>query len=1080
MNEDHSPAQGIHLTNVLRFHTECIRCMAYSANGQVLLTASGDGRIGIWSPLSGHLVGDLTWKMPDMHPMTTVTTIALTSNGDFAICGTSWGDLQVWDVSRRELLFRARPIDLQEHTVFDPAVRGAAFTADGSCVYLAGDGVGSAELAVWEWRTSLGAQSVLHLREAKPPYVRVVADRDLGLVRMAMTDGGRNILSASASRNQETGKLMEFSVADTGSQRILAEFSAGNIGGFALHEKTNRIAVTSGVDVLIIQRDTGQLLTRLEGHTDTCRSLSFSASGRLLASRAADNTVRLWRTDSWKSVLMLAEPLERLRSHFAGHEGQQELTFHPSLSTLASLGDGGRSVRTWEIDEGRLLKETVSTGVQYSNAKVVLVGDSGVGKSGLGLVLTNQPFESTDSTHGRRVWTFASEEVTLPDGRSEVRETLLWDLAGQPGYRIIHQLHLTEVAVALVVFDSRSETDPFAGVRHWDKALRQAQQVFGLQRPIRKLLVAARADRGGIGVSRARIDATLKSLGFDAFYETSAREGWNIAELSRVVRDAIPWDTLPHVSSTELFQTIKTFLVEEKESGQLLATVPNLMNTFMNRVIRNDPGEQEASAPASLWRRLKASLFGVEGSQGSVVTGAELLRRAAEDAPESGERLRAAFEACIDRVEARGLIRRLNFGNLVLLQPEYIDAYASAIINAAKDEPDGMGCIPEEDAKTGRFRLSADERLPDRDQEQLLLLATVEDLLRHEIALRMHSLDGAYLVFPSQFTRELPHAPEPEEKAVVFHFDGPVLSIYSTLAVRLSHSEIFVRKEMWKNAATYQSSFGGTCGMYLREVSEGTGELALFYSEGVLAPIRSQFEDFIQYHLRARSLSGTLSFRRPAVCRSCGFLVTDQLTRIRLQRGFDWLDCPGCGQRLGLVQSQDPISARPAAEASRMERSADAQRDRNAAALIVEGKIATQDFDVFLCHNVKDKEIIRRLGHQLMELGLLPWLDEWELRPGLPWQRCLEAQISNIKAAAVFVGPDGIGPWMSQEIDAFLREFVRRNCPVIPVRLPGAPPSVSFPVFLNAMTWIDLAVKTPDPVDQLIWGITGRRGSRNG
>ncbi len=58
----------------------------------------------------------------------------------------------------------------------------------------------------------------------------------------------------------------------------------------------------------------------------------------------------------------------------------------------------------------------------------------------------------------------------------EIREILLWDLAGQPGYRLIHQLHLDEVTLALIVMDALSETDPFAGVHHWDRALRAAQR----------------------------------------------------------------------------------------------------------------------------------------------------------------------------------------------------------------------------------------------------------------------------------------------------------------------------------------------------------------------------------------------------------------------------------------------------------------------------------------------------------------------------------------------------------------------------------------------------------------------------
>ena len=39
-------------------------------------------------------------------------------------------------------------------------------------------------------------------------------------------------------------------------------------------------------------------------------------------------------------------------------------------------------------------------------------------------------------------------------------------------------------------------------------------------------------------------------------------------------------------------------------------------------------------------------------------------------------------------------------------------------------------------------------------------------------------------------------------------------------------------------------------------------------------------------------------------------------------------------------------------------------------------------FDVFLCHNSKDKAEIKQIGQQLKQQGLQPWLDEWEFRPG--------------------------------------------------------------------------------------------------
>jgi len=114
------------------------------------------------------------------------------------------------------------------------------------------------------------------------------------------------------------------------------------------------------------------------------------------------------------------------------------------------------------------------TNAHYVNANVVLVGDTSVGKTGLSLVLNNQPFGDPGSTAGRHVWTLDSRDVEVGSNVKQTREILLWDLAGQPGYRVIHQLHLHEVAIALVVFDGRSETDPLAGVRHWERALRLA------------------------------------------------------------------------------------------------------------------------------------------------------------------------------------------------------------------------------------------------------------------------------------------------------------------------------------------------------------------------------------------------------------------------------------------------------------------------------------------------------------------------------------------------------------------------------------------------------------------------------
>ena len=84
-----------------------------------------------------------------------------------------------------------------------------------------------------------------------------------------------------------------------------------------------------------------------------------------------------------------------------------------------------------------------------------------------------------------------------------------------------------------------------------------------------------------------------------------------------------------------------------------------------------------------------------------------------------------------------------------------------------------------------------EQKVTDPGQEQLLLHATVEELVLHDLALRENADDGRYLGFPSQFNRDYEGAPEPKGKAVAITFDGSVQSLYSTLAVRLGRSGLF-------------------------------------------------------------------------------------------------------------------------------------------------------------------------------------------------------------------------------------------------------------------------------------------------
>jgi len=138
-------------------------------------------------------------------------------------------------------------------------------------------------------------------------------------------------------------------------------------------------------------------------------------------------------------------------------------------------------------------------------------------------------------------------------------------------------------------------------------------------------------------------------------------------------------------------------------------------------------------------------------------------------------------------------------------------------------------------------------------------------------------------------------------------------------------------------------------------------------------------------------------------------------------------------------------------------------------------RVAEEQFDVFLCHNSQDKDAVRSMNAKLREAGIRTWFDEEQLPPGRLWQELLEDQIAQIKTAAVFVGQSGLGPWQDIELRAFLGEFVKRRCPVIPIILEDCASVPRLPLFLRQFTWVDFRKPMPDPFGQLLWGIRGHK-----
>src|SRR5262249_2498313 len=153
----------------------------------------------------------------------------------------------------------------------------------------------------------------------------------------------------------------------------------------------------------------------------------------------------------------------------------------------------------------------------------------------------------------------------LPSDATLEREALLWDLAGQEDYRLIHQLFLDETALALLLVNPQKD-DPFAETGDWLKALRTAVAQPESAREAARLLIVSQIDVGGMKLGNAKIERFREQHGFADWLPTSAKTGEDCSDteiggqpskLKRLIAASIPWDKLPWTSTPRLLAELK-------------------------------------------------------------------------------------------------------------------------------------------------------------------------------------------------------------------------------------------------------------------------------------------------------------------------------------------------------------------------------------------------------------------------------------------------------------------------------------------------------------------------------------------
>jgi small GTP-binding protein len=152
--------------------------------------------------------------------------------------------------------------------------------------------------------------------------------------------------------------------------------------------------------------------------------------------------------------------------------------------------------------------------------KIIMVGDSGVGKTSLMFTYVEGTFRTHFSTIG------AGERTKVVDVDGVPVMLDIWDTAGQERYRSQIRMYLTKAAAALAVFDV-NDPATFDHIPEWVQTVRD-----GVEPDTKIFLVGNKTDLEPVpGASQQAGDRMAAQLHAEGYFQTSAARGDGIEGL---------------------------------------------------------------------------------------------------------------------------------------------------------------------------------------------------------------------------------------------------------------------------------------------------------------------------------------------------------------------------------------------------------------------------------------------------------------------------------------------------------------------------------------------------------------------
>jgi WD40 repeat protein len=259
---------------VIKGHTNTVCSVAFSADGEHILSASWDSTIRVWDLRTGALIlGPLVGHTDSVY-------VALFSpNGKCIVSGSADKTIRFWDAYQGHVHLEP----LRGHT---DRVRSITFMPDGNII---ASGSRDRTIRIWDARTGRAICTLT----------------DTGHINtVAFSPDGRHLISGSTDPTMRIWDTQTWQPV-----RRIEEFATSGVGHVVYQPILGQVCSIGcrSKDFFLWDMNLPSRVVKfINGHTDCVNAVAFSSDGTWLVSVSDDRTLRIWDAATGKPI---SEPL---------------------------------------------------------------------------------------------------------------------------------------------------------------------------------------------------------------------------------------------------------------------------------------------------------------------------------------------------------------------------------------------------------------------------------------------------------------------------------------------------------------------------------------------------------------------------------------------------------------------------------------------------------------------------------------------------------------------------------------------------------------------------------------------------